>query len=122
MTSYYSLRIYVSDDKFEIVDEILGIKSNNPPFWEFQRVEKDEDEYIPFVDYFLSILDGKFEHLKEIGIERNDITIWFIYAYDAQCNMEFLPEQMYKLGKEGIRLCISCYDVHDYDAEYDRTE
>ena len=34
--------------------------------------------------------------------------------------MEFLPERMYELGKEGIRLCISCMDIHNYEAdEYD---
>ena len=117
MTSYYSLRINVPDEKFEIVDRILGVKSNNPPFWELQLVEKDEYEYIPFVDYFLSILEGKYDQLKEIGITRNDITIWFVYYYDGQCNMEFSPQDMYNLGKEGITFCISCYDIHDYCAD-----
>ena len=25
---------------------------------------------------------------------------------------------MYNLGKEGITLCISCYDIHDYDEDW----
>ena len=118
MTSYYSLRINVSDDKFEIIDRILGVKSNNPPFWELQLIEKEEDEYIPFIDYFLSILEGKYNQLEEIGITRDDISVWMIYEYDGQCNMEFSPKDMYNLGKEGITFCVSCYDIHYYDTDY----
>ena len=115
MESYYSLRIKASNDKFEIIDKILGVKSNCPPFWELQLVQEGNDEYIPFIDYFLSILNGKYKQLEEIGIKRDDISIWFVYCYDSQCNMEFLPKDMYNLGKEGIVLCVSCYDIHDYD-------
>ena len=118
MESYYSLQIYVPEEKVEVVDKILGIKSNNPSSWELVLLEKEEDEYIPFIDYFLSILEGKYDQLEEIGITRDNISVWFVYAYDSQCNMEFLPKDMYNLGKEGIVLCVSCYDIHDYDADY----
>ena len=113
-TYYYSLQIDVPDNKFEIVDRILGIKSNCSPFWELQLIENEEDECIPFIDYFLSILEGKYDQLEEIGVTRDKISIWMIYYYDSQCNMEFSPKDMYKLGKEGIVFCISCYDIHDY--------
>jgi len=118
MKSYYSLRIYVPDDKHDLVDRILGVKSNCPPFWELQLIENEEDKYIPFVGYFLSILEGKYSQLEEIGIKREDISVWFVYYYDSQCNMEFSPKDMYDLGKEGITFCISCYDIHDRDADY----
>jgi hypothetical protein len=117
--SYYSLQIDVPNDKFEIVNRILGVKSNKLPFWELQLIEKDEDEYIPFIDYFLAILESKYDQLEEIGVKRDDISIWLIYCYDGQCNMEFSPQEMYSLGKEGITFCVSCYDIHDYDADYD---
>ena len=120
ITSYYSLRINVSDDKFEIVERILGVKQNCPSFWELQFMLKNDNDYnLPFVDYFLSILEGKYDQLEEIGIKRNDISVWFVYYYDSQCNMEFSPKDMYNLGKAGITLCISCYDIHDYNVDYD---
>ena len=118
MTTYYSLQIDVPDDKFEIVDKILGVQSNKPPFWELQLIEEEEDEYIPFIDYFLSILEGKYNQLEEIGVKRENISVWLVYYYDSQCNMEFLPKDMYNLGKEGITFCVSCYDIHDYDVDY----
>jgi hypothetical protein len=120
MTSYYELHIAIDNvDKYLIISDIIGIESNSHPslIWDVTVAREDESEYFPFIDYFLSILDGKYDKLKEIGIERNDISIWFIYYYDAQCNMEFSPKDMYNIGKEGITLCISCYDIHDYDSD-----
>jgi hypothetical protein len=119
MEKHYALWIDVSEEKVEVVDNILGVKSNTPPSWELKLIEKEDDEYIPFIDYFLSILEGKYDQLEEIGVTRGDITVWFVYYYDSQCNMEFSPKDMYNLGKEGIGLCISCYDIHDYEADED---
>jgi hypothetical protein len=119
LITYHSLRIWVSEKNSRKIDEILGVETNQDitTWWTLDHIEKENDEYISFVEYFLSILDGKYDKLAEIGIQRDDITIWKIYAYDAQCNMEFSPEEMYNMGKEGIKLCISCYDIHDYDAD-----
>jgi hypothetical protein len=111
---YYRLQIAVPSEKIKIIDKILGVKTNNTHSWELQHIQK-EDECIHFINYFLSILDGKYNRLEEIGVTRDCISVWMIYGYDSQCNMEFSPEDMYCLGKEGIVLCISCYDIHDYD-------
>jgi hypothetical protein len=118
----FSLRIWVSKENFTEIDKILGIKTNQnvTTWWILEYFEKENDEYIPYIEKFLSLLEGKYDQLKKIGIERNDISVWELYAYDGQCNMEFSPKNMYALGKEGITLCISCWDIHDYDAdEYD---
>jgi hypothetical protein len=122
--TYYSLRIGVSEENFHKVGKILGIETNQEvtDWWTLEYIEKEEDKYIPFIDRFLAILEGKYDRLEEIGVKREDISVWFIYCYDGQCNMEFDPQDMYNLGKEGIKLCISCYDIHDYDADYDNEE
>jgi hypothetical protein len=79
----------------------------------------DEDEYedfddIPsFIDEFIDLLDGKFEQLAEIDIKRSDIIFWRYYAYNSQCNMEFTPKELRKLGDNEIRLCITCWDVYE---------
>jgi hypothetical protein len=115
MAYYYSLRIDAPIEKYKEIDSILGVKSNYPQAgWGLKLIEEDDDESIFFIKYFLSILDGKYEKLEKIGVKRKDITIWMLYAYDSQCNMEFSPEDMYNIGKENITLCVSCWDTHDY--------
>lgn len=73
-------------------------------------IEKDSDPYIDFINEFLDLLEGKYDQLLKIGIARDDITVWMLYEYDGQCNMEFLPEQMKRLGANGITLCVSCWE------------
>lgn len=108
---YYNLQIDASIDKYGIINEILGIKSNSPHTgWQLGLEQKDEDEYIYFIDYFLSLLEGKYERLEKNGIIRDNISIWILYEYKEQCNMEFSPRDMYNLGKEGITLCVSCWE------------
>ena len=38
-----------------------------------------------------------------------NISIWCLYEYDEQCNMEFQPNELKRLGDAGITLCISCW-------------
>ena len=107
---HYSLIISTSEDKYKTVDEILGIKSNyQEAGWGLQLTEK-EVAHTLFIDNFLSILSEKYQQLEGIGIVRNDISIWMLYEYDGQCNMEFSPIDMYKIGNEGITLCVSCWE------------
>ena len=116
---YFSLRIWVKEENYRKIDEILGVKSNHnySNWWILEYINREEDEYVPYIEKFLSILEGKYEQLAEIGIQRDNISIRELYAYDSQCNMEFSPKLMYALGKEGITLCISCWDEHDYEAD-----
>ncbi len=111
MKYYYSLRISVEDDKTKLINEILGIPSNMPNVgWGIEKVEGEEDEPIYFISYFLGILKSNYKKLEDIGVERHNITIWMLYEYDQQCNMEFFPDDLLELGKEGIKLCISCWE------------
>jgi hypothetical protein len=112
----------------EAISAILGIrpnfKSKNWCFSIIRDYDNDDDmeeicEYehfddIPsFIDQFIDLLDGKYEELAKVDIQRNDIIFWKYYAYDGQCNLEFTPKQLKKLGDNGIRLCISCWDASD---------
>jgi hypothetical protein len=112
MTYYYSLQIDAPEDQYDEIDIILGVKSNFAlsAGWGIELVEKKEDESVFFIKYFLSILEGKYEKLEKIGITRDNISLWMLYEYEGQCNMEFSPKDMYNLGKEGIVLCISCWE------------
>lgn len=58
----------------------------------------------------MDILDGKYLALEDIGVTRDMISIWRLYEYDGQCNLEYSPAEMKRLGDNGITLCVSCWD------------
>lgn len=106
---YFSLRIIDSkDDTINTINDIIGIESNEEHLaWGYGIYS----EYrIDFVSQFLSILEGKYDALANIGVMRNNISIWMLYEYEDQCNMEFTPQETKTLGEAGITLCVSCWD------------
>ena len=118
---YYELRIYTNglEETFNAVTSILGVQpieanknihdSNPYGLWTYAIEVRDEDPYFDFINKFLDIIESKFEALSQLDIHREDITIWLLYEYDQQCNMEFHPQEMLRLGGSGIVLCISCW-------------
>jgi hypothetical protein len=110
MNYFFSLQISTDTEKANKITQILGVESNYPEVaWGYRLIVKDHI-YTNFIDAFLDILEGKYDKLKEIGIDKEDISIWMIYEYINQCNMEFSPSDMKKLGDSGITFCISCYE------------
>lgn len=107
----FSLRISIQEEnQIDIINNILNIKSNYSQCgWGLEITEEVAPDF-SFISYFLSILENKYEKLEQVGIYREDISIWLLYEYSNQCNMEFSPNDLYKLGKEGITLCISCWE------------
>lgn len=115
---YYRLDISSDSKTYPLISEILGVTplefdttSENYNLWCYGVEENEEDEtpYLDFINLFLDILEPKFTELQNIGIQREDITIWKIYVYDMQCAMEFTPQEMKRLGENGITLCIDCF-------------
>jgi hypothetical protein len=82
-------------------------------------IEEKLDPPVDFVNTFLYILEGKYGELFKVGVEKSDITIWMYYEYDSQCNLEFLPQDLKRLGDNDISLCISCWQSNDYDIGLD---
>lgn len=110
---YYEIRILnASKNQIEQIDEILGIKSiSTINTWNHEVIIEDGDRsQYSFIDDFLSILAGKYDQLERIGIDRDSITFWMTYVYEHQCNMEFDPVKLAGMGREGITLCISCWE------------
>lgn len=112
MNLYYSLRISAPDEQYAAIDAILNVKSNFPisSGWGVGVTIGDDDPYISFINVFLDILEGKYDELNKIGVTRDHISIWKLYEYENQCNMEFMPKDMYRMGKEGIAFCVSCWE------------
>lgn len=110
--SIYNLRIFCStNEQFNKISHIFHISpiKQIDNVWCFEIEEKENDQYFDFINNFLDILEGKYEQLNLIGISRKDISLWFLYQYENQCNMEFLPGDLKRLGANGISLCISCW-------------
>ena len=111
MRNTYILSIDCSKSNLESVDRILENTSDkkNGHTWELCLVEEESDPFINFINVFLDILAGKYDDLAQVGVERDNITIWRYYEYDRECNLEISPAKMKKLGEQGISLCISCW-------------
>ncbi|MFZ1664074.1 MAG: hypothetical protein WBO28_07605 [Flavobacteriales bacterium] len=94
---------------------ILGVEPSEPfpkrQNWIYRVQEGPGEPYYDFINEFLNLLEGKYEAIAKLGIDRSDITIWRDYEFDGQCNMEYDPERMKRLGDNGITLCISCWDI-----------
>ncbi len=119
MKSYDSLQINFtpSNETYDLITEIIGVmptdkyfKDKIPNTWTYQVIEEQNDSFYDFINNFLDLLESKYDKLSEIGIKRSDISIWYLYEYDQQCNMEFDPTRLKRIGENGITLCISCWD------------
>jgi len=115
MKYFYKLHIRFSPSRETLssVNSILGIEcltdDENPSEWLYKVEQNESDKYYDFINNFLDILETKYSDLEKLNIVRDDITIWMIYEYDDQCNMEFNPQRLKRIGENGITLCISCY-------------
>jgi len=119
MKSYDSLQINFtpSIETYDSITEIIGVmptdkdfKDKIPNTWTYEVIEEQNDPFYDFINKFLDLLEYKYDKLAEIGIKRSDISIWYLYEYDQQCNMEFDPTRLKRLGENGITLCVSCWD------------
>ncbi len=97
----------------ETLNSIFGIKNKKgivyPDEWIYEVEENEDDQYFDFINFFLSILEPNFDTLESLKIPRENITLWMLYEYDQQCNIEFSAKQLTRLGKSEISLNVSCW-------------
>lgn len=107
---YYRLQIDCEPTQQETVSTILDLTPTIKSPWIFE-IEVDQ---IPIdgITYLVGLLSDKFERLNQLGITRENISIWILYAYENQCNLEFTPTQLGLLSNERIHLCISCWEAN----------
>jgi hypothetical protein len=107
----YELRINIEAKFYDSVSSIVKLQPENYKYgWIYEIVFEEQEKHYDIIAKFLDSLDGKYKKLQKLGIENRDISIWIIYGYNNQCNMEFNPNTLSRLGKRGITLCISCYE------------
>ncbi|AFM02744.1 hypothetical protein Fleli_2333 [Bernardetia litoralis DSM 6794] len=86
-------------------------ETNEPSTWWLQLLEDEENDiYVDFINVFMDLLEPKFDKLKNIGIEKENILIWLVYEYEQQCALGFNPKELERLGKNGIALNIDCHE------------
>lgn len=110
--STYQLRIDVDEKHYIGVSSLIELKPKNYDHgWLYEIILEEQPPGYDAIGKFLLSLGNKFELLEKFGVKQKDISIWVIYAYNGQCNMEFSPDILRRLGESGVALCISCYEA-----------
>ena len=98
---YYRLYIDANNsiETYNQITQLLGIQptkferkkkfDDTLDLWTYTVDTDDDDPYFDFINKFLDILEPKFNELKDIGIDKSNITFWLLYEYDQQCGLEF---------------------------------
>lgn len=63
------------------------------------------------IAWLLDLIERNKETLIGSGVDLSRSQIWLNYAYCKQCNMEFDAALLERMGKLGLKLCISCEEV-----------
>jgi hypothetical protein len=126
---YHKLDIHTdgTQDNYDKISTLLGVqptpyrpsKFNYNPFdlWTYSVDVADDEPYFDFINKFLDILEPKFSDLEKLGVTKDKITFWLLYEYYNQCGMEYHPQEMKRLGENGIVLCIDCWARPDEKEE-----
>ena len=124
MKLYKSLEIPIKDIKENTADILFNhlsrdhvylnwihekkIKNNNHKVV-IEIIEYREDSFFDSVNEFIKILKTNKAIIEEYKLEDSNISLSIDYEYDQQCNMEFQPYDLKKMGDYGMELCISCW-------------
>jgi hypothetical protein len=110
MPSYYRLKIDCSPSKKKQLDSILG-PSNDEFSGGWAWILDEKSPHFPgALIYFADFITANLHTLKNAEISMDDITLWYLYEYVGQCNMEFGPDITKKIGELGVVFCISCWE------------
>lgn len=106
----FSLRIDSNKSNYNDISRILEINIEDFSRGWIYEITQVGNEHVDFINLFLDILDGKYDLLHKLGVLRDNISIWMVYPFRDQCNLEFLPKDLKRLGENEVTLCISCYE------------
>ncbi|MGN1305719.1 MAG: hypothetical protein ACI4YB_11865 [Oscillospiraceae bacterium] len=89
-----ALQVKLEDNRI-IAPEELSVNSNCPIFYEQ-------------IAWLLDLVEKNKGILLNLGVNFSESEIWMVYYYDKQCNMEFDAVLLERMGKLGLKLCVSC--------------
>ena len=99
-------------EKFNLISSIFGVrpvKSEKEAYSTWIYEVEENENYFDFINIFIDMIELKSSELQNLNIKREDISLWMLYEYDQQCNMEFDPERLKRIAANKITLCISCW-------------
>jgi len=111
MGSIYQLSIRCDSSNLINIEKILGKSMDGPDLNWAIILEEDSKYFTQALPYFSELISENLDELHGIGVKSEEITFWYMYEYEQQCNMEFSPEIMKRLGDLGITLCVSCWEA-----------
>lgn len=109
----YKLQIKSSSiEKTEKLSNLLSIKESKISgfSWILEKVDDFKGEYFDIIDYYIKILIKNSNLFKSSEFNNTEITLWILYEYKNQCNLEFSSVDLKKISDLGIHLCISCWE------------
>ena len=114
-TGLVELNIIHESAKDSSIAKVLGVSETQvvtePTLWSFQLERKVDEGYVDHLGYLMDLLEGKFEELAKLGIQKMDISIRWTHYYEDQCHLEFIPDILERMGKKGITLELICKRV-----------
>ena len=111
MNDTYFLKIEVDlPVQMKLIDSILDVEHDGEEngAW-ILSMDYDEvfgDLPIYYISNFVGLLKGKYGELEKIGIKRDKISVWRCVYGAGEVFMEYWPEEMEMLAKEGLHFRI----------------
>ena len=112
MNIYCSLRIKAGQN-LGAINKIMDMNINNETsgLWMFEVEASELNPYPKILNQFVDLIEIKLPILNNIGVNKDDITIWLLIESDGeeQTNIEFNAELLLKLSKTVVSFCISSW-------------
>ena len=107
------MTLYGKDINFSGIEKLLHIQLDNDRIMVPDNLPENPNGHIFYdeIAWLLNLAEENEEKLIGLGVDYSDSQIWVIYYYDKQCNMEFDPDLMERIGKLGLKLCVSCQEI-----------
>jgi hypothetical protein len=109
MSSFYRLQIHGDAEQKQAVERLLGNSTDDPALDWGWVIEEDSYRFPHAIPLFLDVITRYGDALAQLGLSAERITVWYCYEYDQQCNMEFGPALLKRMGELEVTLCISCW-------------
>ena len=110
MGSFYRLQIQCSAEQRQGLERLLGASTDDPALDRGWVIDEDAQGFAHALPLFLNLLTRHGDALAQLGVSGEQLTVWYCYEYEQQCNMAFEPDVLKQMGALGVTLCISCWE------------
>jgi hypothetical protein len=98
-------RLKICTNEINQLNTILGLSSTIlKMYWTFDYTQHD------YSNYFKKIIHPNINLIRKYLYGDHPISVWILYEYEDQCNIELLPSDIKNLASFDAVLCISCWE------------